>query len=198
MKKLFGIFLIFVCGMLVLPLNYTFAQEDDVSFGDEGSISISRGEDETEEEPEGAESEDTMALEDKATIEITPAEEVNPLDKENLGRFVSDIKSIYKQQRQETIQIIKDCRAELNNSDPNQRSDIRQQCRVQLDELKEQYKEVRKSIRDAIIEFKHTYKMSMRDVAEDPPDISGSENDEMKEKVSSAQNKIKQFKSDRG
>jgi len=197
-KKLLGIFLIFVCGTLVLPLNYTFAQDDDVSFGDQASISISSGDDETEEEPKGAESEDTTALEDKATIEITPAEDVNPLDKENLGRFVSDIKSIYKQQRQETIQIIKDCRAELNNSDPNQRSEIRQQCRVQLDELKEQYKEVRKSIRDAIIEFKHTYKMSMRDIAENPPDVSGSENDEMKEKVRNAQTKIRQFQSDRG
>ena len=198
MKKLLAILIIFVCVTLVLPLNYIFAQEDDVSVGDEASIAVSRGDNETEDESSETEHEDTMEMQDSATIQITPSEEINPLDKDNLSRFVSDIKSIYNQQRLETIQIIKDCREQLRNSDPDERSEIRQQCRTQLDELKSQYKDVRKSIRDAILAFKDTYKMSMRDVAENLPDDSSSENDEMKEKVRNAQTKIREFQSDRG
>ena len=202
MKKFHSILLLIICGTLIFPPYLSFAQNDDVSMGDTAEVNVTKAE-QTEDSGESKSgTEDEVTMQDNATVTVIKAgenlgEEVNPLDKENLVRFVSDIKSIYKQQRYETILIIKDCREKLN-SDPNQRSEIRQQCREQLDGLKDQYKEVRKSIRDAILELKNTYKISIRDATVDQLDVSGSENDEMKEKVRNAQIKIKQFKSDRG
>lgn len=201
MKKFHSILLLIICGILIFPSYLSFAQNDDVSMGDSAEVNVTKAE-QTEDSGESKSgTEDEVKMQDKATVTVTKAEnlgeEANPLDKENLGRFVSDIKSIYKQQRYETILIIKDCREKLN-SDPNQRSEIRQQCREQLDGLKDQYKEVRKSIRDAILELKNTYKISIRDATVDQLDVSGSENDEMKEKVRNAQVKIRQFQSDRG
>jgi len=202
MKKFHSILLLIICGTLIFPPYLSFAQNDDVSMGDTATVNVTKANQTKDSEEPTSGTKDEVATQDKAVVTVTKAgenlgEEVNPLDKENLGSFVSDIKSIYKQQRYETLLIIQDCREKLN-SDPNQRSEIRQQCREQLDGLKEQYKEVRKSIRDAILELKNTYKISIRDATVNQPDVSGSENDEMKEKVRNAQTKIKQFQSDRG
>jgi len=197
MIKFHSILLLIICGTLIFPPYLSFAQSESASTGDTATVSVT-GEEQTEDSEESQSGiKEKAATQDTATVTVTEGEEANPLDKENLVSFVIDIKSIYKQQRHETLQIIKDCREKLN-SDPNQRSDIRKQCREQLDGLKDQYKEVRKSIRDAILELKNTYKISIRDATVDQLDVSGSENDEMKEKVRNAQAKIRQFQSDRG
>jgi len=199
MKKLPSILLLIICGTLIFPPYLSFAQSEEVSAGDTAEVSVTKGDQAKDSEESKGGTGDEVATQDQATVTITKAGEEEKPPKETLGIILSDILSIYHQQRQETLLIIKDCRAELKNSDPNDRSDIRQQCREQLDELKERYKEVRKSIRDAIIVFKDTYKMSIRDAAENPPDDSKLENNpELKEKMKNTQTKIKQFKSDRG
>ena len=114
MKKFHSILLLIICGTLIFPPYLSFAQNDDVSMGDTATVNVTKGE-QTEDSGESQNgTEDKVATQDKATVAITKAEnlgeEVNPLDKENLGSFVSDIKSIYKQQRYETLLIIQDCR----------------------------------------------------------------------------------------
>ena len=199
MKKQ-SILLLILCGTLILPADLSFGQtEEDISTGDIATVNVTKANQTKDSGESESGAKDEVAMQDQAAVTIIKAGEEEKPPKETLGLVLSDILSIYHQQRQETLQIIKDCRAELNNSDPNDRSDVRQQCREQLNELKEQYKEVRKSIRDAIIVFKDTYKMSIRDAAENPPDDSKlDKNEEMIEKMKNTQTKIRQFQSGRG
>ena len=77
--------------------------------------------------------------------------------------FVKNSLSQFKQQRQETIDTIKQCRENLKNSPPETKDQTRQDCRTQLDEIKRSYKEIRNTFRDAFHEFHDDMKVLIDD-----------------------------------
>lgn len=85
---------------------------------------------------------------------------------QNIGQQVSDFvhnaTAIFKQQRNETIQAIKDCHEKIQNSTADQRATVRDQCNTTLDAIKEKYQDARtmfqqlfKQFRENIITLRH-------------------------------------------
>jgi hypothetical protein len=70
--------------------------------------------------------------------------------------FVRDAMSQFQEQRQETISQIKQCREDMMNAEPSERSQVRQDCRSSLDEIRESYREIRGIFQDTFKEFRES------------------------------------------
>ncbi len=91
---------------------------------------------------------------------------VNASSTENVGQQVSDFvhnaTAIFKQQRDETIQAIKDCREKAQNATGDNRTQIMSECHTTLSTIRDKYQDVRnqfqelfKRFRDSIITLRH-------------------------------------------
>ncbi len=85
---------------------------------------------------------------------------------ENFGQEVSDfiheVIPLFKKQRAETLDTIKECRKMVNSVSENERSQKRTECRENLDSIKEKYKEKRILFRDIFKEFGDAIKPLIR------------------------------------
>lgn len=89
-------------------------------------------------------------------------------DLENFGTqvstFVHEAMTQFHDQRQATISQIKQCRENVMNADPSERAQARQDCRENLDEIRNSYKEIRSIFQDTFKEFRDNIKV-LRDDA---------------------------------
>lgn len=85
---------------------------------------------------------------------------------ENIGQEISDFvhnaTAVFKQQRNETIQAIKNCHEQMKTATSDNRTQITDECHSTLDAIKEKYQDMRnqfqelfKQFRDSIITLKH-------------------------------------------
>lgn len=85
---------------------------------------------------------------------------------DNFGQEVSDfiheVIPLFKQQRNETISAIKECREMVNKVSVEERSQKRAECRENLDAIREKYKEKRVLYRDIFKEFGDALKPLIR------------------------------------
>jgi hypothetical protein len=77
--------------------------------------------------------------------------------------FVRDAMSQFQEQRQETISQIKQCREDMMNAEPSERSQVRQDCRSSLDEIRESYREIRGIFQDTFKEFRESVEVLRSD-----------------------------------
>lgn len=96
----------------------------------------------------------------------TSTNPTNSSSAENIGQqisnFVHNATAIFKQQRDETIQAIKDCREKAQNATADNRTQIMNDCHTTLTAIKEKYQDIRnqfqelfKQFRDSIITLRH-------------------------------------------
>ena len=79
--------------------------------------------------------------------------------------FVHDAMSQFQEQRQETISQIKQCREDMMEAEPSERSQVRQDCRSSLDEIRESYRDIRGIFQDTFKEFRESIEI-LRDDAQ--------------------------------
>jgi hypothetical protein len=88
-------------------------------------------------------------------------------DLENFGTqvsaFVHEAMIQFHDQRQETISQIKQCRENMMNAEPSERSQVRDDCRKNLDEIRDSYKEIRGTFQDTFKEFRDNFKVLLDD-----------------------------------
>jgi len=93
--------------------------------------------------------------------------DVVPAELDNFGvevsNFVHDAMNQFQEQRQETLMQIKQCREDMMNAEPSERSQVRQDCRSSLDEIRESYKETRILFHDTFKEFRESVKVLRAD-----------------------------------
>ena len=82
--------------------------------------------------------------------------------------FVHEVVMQFKEQRQETIDVIKQCREDMNNADPSDRAQVRQECRTSLDEIKDSYREIRSIFYETFKEYRDSFQV-LRDEAKGKP-----------------------------
>jgi len=82
---------------------------------------------------------------------------------EQLTIFVKESRSLFKEQKEETRIVIKECQISLIASEPSQRDDIRKKCRDNLDDIKESYKELRKIYNESFKEFGKSMDIAIRE-----------------------------------
>jgi len=85
----------------------------------------------------------------------------------NLGQLVSDFihqrNMLLKQQRDDTLKIIKECHENLKNSSPANRTQIQVDCRLTLKAVKETYKDTRKLLQEQFKDFRETAKSLIKE-----------------------------------
>ena len=82
-----------------------------------------------------------------------------------VSNFVRDAMMQFQEQRQETISQIKQCREDMMEAEPSERSQVRQDCRSSLDEIRESYRDIRGVFQDTFIEFRESIEV-LRDDAQ--------------------------------
>ena len=81
--------------------------------------------------------------------------------------FVRDAMSQFQEQRQETISQIKQCREDMMAAEPSERSQVRQDCRSSLDEIRESYRDIRGIFQETFVEFRESIEVLRDDVQGD-------------------------------
>ena len=79
--------------------------------------------------------------------------------------FVRDAMSQFQNQKQETISQIKQCREDMMEAEPSERSQVRQDCRASLDEIRETYRDIRGIFQETFLEFRESIEV-LRDDAQ--------------------------------
>jgi len=85
----------------------------------------------------------------------------------NLGQLVSDFvhqrNAILKQQRDDTLKVIKECHENLKNANPANRTQIKDDCKAALKAIKEAYKDTRKQLQKQFKDFRETAKSFIKE-----------------------------------
>jgi chitodextrinase len=102
----------------------------------------------------------------------------------NLGKLISDLEhqrnALLKQQRQETLTLIHDCRAQIKNASPENKTQVAQDCKVKIKESRAKYTDLKNQLNTELAKLKAQLKLlSHEDKDEDHSDkeIKHSENE---------------------
>ena len=82
---------------------------------------------------------------------------------QKISSIIKEAIILFKQQREKTINAIKECHTNIQNSSPENRQQKQNDCRTNLNEIKEFYKEVRDQIRELIQENRDTVKTLIKE-----------------------------------
>ncbi len=109
----------------------------------------------------------------------------------NFGQYVSEFvrepNADFKQQRAETIEAIKDCRADVRNADNDEdRKDAQEACKEKLKEIREKYKAQREEYRQLFKQYRDSMKILINEakghgVSEEQKEKAMKHIDEIKE-----------------
>jgi cytochrome c556 len=77
--------------------------------------------------------------------------------------FVRDAMSQFQEQREETVSQIKQCREDMMEAEPSERSQVRQDCRSNLDEIRESYRDIRGIFQETFLEFRESIEVLRND-----------------------------------
>jgi hypothetical protein len=80
-----------------------------------------------------------------------------------VSNFVRDAMSQFQEQRELTISQIKDCRTQMMEAEPSERSQVRQDCRESLDEIRESYIDIRATFQETFKEFRESIEILRAD-----------------------------------
>ncbi len=124
--------LVFIAGIIAVPLGYSNAEMENQTNTTETSANM--------------------------TTSVNATENIG----QQVSAFVHEANDQFKQQRNETISAIKDCREKIRNATPDMRSQVASECHQNLVTIKDKYKDVRqqfqelfKRFRDSIIVLRH-------------------------------------------
>lgn len=130
------------------------------------------------------------------TVKTSNQTGTTPIDKENLGKAVSDFvhkrNELLKKQREETLKIIQECREKSVNATGTTRKQIMDDCRELMKNLKDKYRDTRKQLQEEFKTFRENTKsilkeakksgiISKGDIKEVKREIKGFEKDSKKE-----------------
>ncbi|MBM2852873.1 MAG: Fibronectin type protein [Candidatus Nitrosotenuis sp.] len=126
-----------------------------------------------------------------------------PTDINNLGQqvssFVQYYKVIFKQQREDTIKVLKECNEKISNATPENKAKVKEDCKIALKTIKEKYKDVRKQFKNDFKVFRDTakslIKVAKEDKTIDREDVKGLKKD-LKKFEKEAKKITKEFKAD--
>ena len=134
-----------------------------------------------QEEPEEPDLGESVGISDTLEIEVNTEEEevedtISPDTVSNLGQevsnFVHESRDLFEQQGIEMKAVIQDCRDAMSDALPSERQDVRQDCRDNLDAIRDSYKELRKTYKDTFKEFRENMKVFIQESKELPIDDS--------------------------
>src|SRR3972149_6609774 len=124
-------------------IDFAFAQTEDTEETD----------DTTEDETDDTTEDETDDTTEDETEDVDDEDDIRSLGQE-VSAFVHDTQDQFRTQKEETKAIMKQCRDILENVAPEERADIKKLCREDLDEVRESYKQLRRTYQDVFEEFR--------------------------------------------
>ncbi|TBR10103.1 MAG: fibronectin type III domain-containing protein [Candidatus Nitrosotenuis sp.] len=95
----------------------------------------------------------------------------SPTDTGNLGHAISDFvhkrNELLKKQRDEVLKVMKDCTEKMRNTNSTQRKQIQEDCKIQLNAIKEKYKDSIKQFKNEFKNFRETAKSTLNEAKKD-------------------------------
>jgi hypothetical protein len=149
-------------------VDFAFAQEETVD--DAEDETVDDAEDETVDDAEDM-------IEDDAVDDIDETEDDSETDNvgQEVSEFVQNAREQFMAQKEETRAIIDACRDAVRNAAPEERADIRVQCREDLNEVRESYQQLRRTYHDVFKEFReHVRVLVMGDQGLSDTDIAAA------------------------
>ena len=129
-----SIFIILTAGMFVVPMGFSHAQLSNETSTNQ-------------------------------TNTISPNNQTSSEQTDNFGQQVSDFvhqaMAHFKQQRDDTINAIKDCREKIKNAAPENIDQVRADCKTTLKSIKEKYQDERKQFSGLFKEYREGVKVMM-------------------------------------
>ena len=116
---------VFLAGMLAVPLGYSNAEKENQT---------------------DSENSENMTASANATSQENIGQQVSA--------FVHEATDQFKQQRNDTINAIKDCREKIRNATPDMKSQVADECHKNLLAIKEKYKDVRQEFKELFKRFR--------------------------------------------
>jgi len=121
------------------------------------------------------------------------------IDINNLGQLVSDFahrhNELFKQQREDTINAIKDCHEKIRNASPENRKQVRDECQKEFKALGEKNREAKRQFQQEFKEFRDNAKSIIKDAKENKI-INKADVKEFKQDLKSFQKETKNDKKD--
>ncbi|HET6458438.1 MAG TPA: hypothetical protein VFG24_06135 [Nitrosopumilaceae archaeon] len=137
--------LIFLASVLVVPLGYSNAEMENENNSQTGENETSSQTDENETSSQTDENETTIVNASSSA-------------QENIGQqvsdFVHDATDQFKQQKNETRNIIKECREKIKDATNDTKSQVVDECHKKLQSIKEKYKDERQQFQELFKKFR--------------------------------------------
>ena len=169
MRRTFGLFFLFlilVTGLIINPSAFPTSKNSLTSNDSELSFDLSNFAF-AQEPSSNSTTSDVLTTTDTVTTSVnstaTETEDTSEDIHEQLVLFVEESRSLFEQQKTETRNAIKECQSSLIASDPSQRDTIRKQCRDNLNEIRESYKQTREIYKESFKEFRKSMDVAIRE-----------------------------------
>ena len=173
MRRTFGLFFLFlilVTGLIINPSAFptsknSLTSNDSELFFDLSNFAFAQEPSSNSTTSDVLTTTDTVTTSVNSTateIEDTTEDETEDIH-EQLVLFVEESRSLFEQQKTETRNAIKECQSSLIASDPSQRDTIRKQCRDNLNEIRESYKQTREIYKESFKEFRKSMDVAIRE-----------------------------------
>ncbi|MCH8915264.1 MAG: hypothetical protein IIA82_05415, partial [Thaumarchaeota archaeon] len=105
------------------------------------------------------EAEDTDEEEVETTINQVTVSNLS----QDVSNFVDESWVLFEQQGVETKAVIQDCRDAMRDALPSERQDVRQDCRDNLNAIRDSYKVLRQTYKDTFKEFRENMKVLIKE-----------------------------------
>jgi len=82
---------------------------------------------------------------------------------QEVSNFVHESRDLFKQQKEETKDVIAQCRADMQNAEPSDRKSVREDCKSNLKDIRESYKSLRETYRETYKAFGENMKVFVQE-----------------------------------
>jgi len=118
---------------------------------------------------------------------------------ENLGQMVSEFvhryNTIFKEQREATVKAIKECNQKVMDASPENRKQVKSDCKSILSAIREKYKDERRQFQIEFKHFKETAKAELK-IARESASITKSDIKEFQSDLNHAKNETKKIETE--
>ncbi len=154
MKALSVVFVIMVLSLGLISTPFSFAQTNEngtnITIELKESVAVTT---------ENTDTSDSANQETKTPIE----NEIGTNLGQQVANFVHESRDLFEQQKEETKAIITLCRENLRNAELSERDSVREQCRADLEEIRESYHLLRETYHDAFKTFRESMKIFIQE-----------------------------------
>ncbi len=92
--------------------------------------------------------------ENNSTLPVLPPVSTGNYTNHKLSDLMHQVKSYFNQQRQDTVNIIKECREKFKNTSNDTKAQVKEECLKKFQAIKDKYKDQRKQMQEQYVQIR--------------------------------------------